>query len=54
MLKKRQTLLLTLDAEKAFDQVLWPYIFELCKGFDFHNTFINWLKAMCQKTKGIS
>lgn len=25
---QRQTLLLTLDKDKAFDQALWPYIFD--------------------------
>lgn len=36
----------TLDAEKAFDNVLWPYLFEILSNFGLHTTFINWLKAL--------
>ncbi len=38
--------MVTLDAEKAFNKVLWPYMFETLKNFGLHTTFINWLKAM--------
>lgn len=39
---------MTLDAEKAFDKVLWPHLFETLRNFGLHATFINWLK----KAKG--
>lgn len=38
--------MVTLDAEKAFDKVMWPYLFETLSIFRLHTTFINWLKAM--------
>ena len=46
-----QTLILTLDAEKAFDRVSWPFIFETCSRFGFHDTFIKWLHAMYSSSK---
>ena len=42
----KDLLLLTLDAEKAFDRVLWPYIFKTAKAFGFHSKFISWLELI--------
>ena len=39
-------LLLMLDAEKAFDRVLWPFMFEIVRSFGFHEKFNEWLQAM--------
>lgn len=36
----------TLDAEKAFDKVLWPYMFETLRQFGIHETFIGWVEAL--------
>ncbi len=45
------TLILTLDAEKAFDRVAWPFIFETCRSFGFSNIFISWLQNMYRTSK---
>lgn len=42
----KQALILTLDAEKAFDRVAWPFIFETCRSFGLSHIFISWLQAM--------
>lgn len=39
-------LLVILDAEKAFDKVLWPFMFEIVKSFGFHEKFNVWLQGM--------
>lgn len=44
--EKKDLLLLTIDAEKAFDRVLWPFIFNTAEAFGFHQKFIDWLKLM--------
>ena len=43
----------TLDAEKAFDKVLWPYLFETLNRFGIHDRFIRWLKAMYKEPKSL-
>lgn len=43
---KQQMLMLTLDAEKVFDQVSWPFLFRGCEKFGFHQTIIKLIKGM--------
>lgn len=38
--------ILTLDAEKAYDNVLWPYLFETLKQYGMHYKFVNWMEAI--------
>lgn len=39
-------LAIMLDAEKAFDRLLWPFLTNVCEKFGFHHRFINLLKVM--------
>ncbi len=38
--------MLSFDAEKAFDQVEWPYLFTLLQKFHVGEKFITWLKIL--------
>ena len=35
---------LKLDIKKAFDSINWDFLLEALYHFDFHNSFINWVK----------
>ena len=37
---------ISLDQEKAFDRVSWPYMYKVLESFGFDNKFIHWIKVI--------
>lgn len=49
--RKVPSMLLSLDAEKAFDRLDWTYLNQTLAYMGFHNTFIKWIQIFYQNPK---
>lgn len=47
--QKLETLIISLDAEKAFDSVRWSFLCKVLTKFDFHTTIIDTIAALYDK-----
>lgn len=48
---KEQVLLLSLDLNKAFDSVLWPYLFSVLQQMGFKDEFLHAIQALYYQPK---
>lgn len=44
-------MLLSLDAQKAFDRVRWRFLYQTLSAFGFHQDFIEWIKIIYKDPK---
>lgn len=49
--KSQPAMLLSLDAQKAFDRVKWNFLYQTLANFGFHTTFIDWIKMVYKTPK---
>lgn len=43
---KEDSAVISLNAEKVFDKIEWPYVFTVLIKFGFGDAFINWMKII--------
>ena len=43
---KSESMIMSLDAQKAFDRVSWQYLFQTLKRFKFGPNFLNWIQTV--------
>lgn len=46
VINQNKMVLISLDAEKAFDCVNWEFLYKVLEKFQFHNSFINLVRAL--------
>lgn len=44
-------MMLSLDAQKAFNQIKWNFLYHTLMAFGFHSTFTEWVKTKHKKSK---
>lgn len=44
--QKTNSLFVSMDAEKAFDRVEWPYLFYTLSKFGLGESFVSWVKLL--------
>lgn len=44
--QQHKTIIVSLDAEKAFDKVNWTFLFTMLHRFGFGESFIHWIKTL--------